>query len=68
MMIRFSLLLRYVSCKTYRLLLEQLPLPLLSLLKEIKSGTMHSMKTAKLLLKQIVISLDCVSLREEIYL
>ena len=33
-LICFALLLRYISCQTYRLLLEQLPLPSLSLTTE----------------------------------
>ena len=37
-LIRFTLLLNYNSCQTYRLLLEQLPLPSFSLLRKLASG------------------------------
>ena len=49
MMIIFFLLLRYSSYQTYKLLLEQLPLPSLSLLKKVSSGIVGSLKVAKLL-------------------
>ena len=49
MMVIFFLLLRYSSCQTYKLFLEQLPLPSLSLLKKVSSGNVDSLKFAKLL-------------------
>ena len=67
-MIRFSLLLRYSSCQTYKLLLEQLPLPSLSLLKQLSSGSIDSMKTVKVLLEKEVISSDIVLIIDEMYL
>ena len=66
--IRFSLLLRYSSCQTYKLLLEQLPLPSLSLLKQLSSGSIDSMKAAKLLLDKGIISNDVILIIDKMYL
>ena len=68
MMIRFSLSLRYSSCQTYKLLLEQLPLTSLSLLKKLSFGTVDSMKVANLLLgKNCNVSSYCILLVDGIY-
>ena len=67
-MIRFSLLLRYSSCQTYKLLLEQLPLPSLSLMKKLTTGGIDAVKVAKLLLEKESVSSDCVLLIDEMYL
>ena len=54
-MIKFVLLLRYTSCRTYMLLLEQLLLPSLF---EKMSGIVDTIKVAKLLLEKNFISDD----------
>ena len=54
-MIKFVLLLRYTSCRTYMLLLEQLLLPSLF---EKMSGIVDTIKVAKLLLEKKLISDD----------
>lgn len=68
MIIRFALLLRYSSCQTYKMLLQQLPLPSLALLKKITSGGIEAINVAKLLLEKGSISSDCVLLVDEMYL
>ena len=67
-LIRFALLLRYNSLQTYKLLLEQLPLPSLSLLEKISSGKVDPTKVVKTLLENGSISEDCVLLVDEMYL
>ena len=66
--IRFALLLRYSSCQTYKLLIEQFPLPSLSLLKQLSTGGIDAVKVAKLLLEIGIISSDCVLIVGEMYL
>ena len=44
MMIRFSLLLRYSSCHTNKLLLEQLPLDIVHLIKNIRNNLLSRKK------------------------
>ena len=41
-----------LPCQTYRLLLEPLPLPSLSLLKKLTFGNVDAIKVAKLLLEK----------------
>ena len=67
-MIQFALTLRYSSCQTYKGLLEELPLPLLSVLKKSASGEVDSLKVAKLLLEKQTVSSDCVLIIDEMYL
>ena len=64
-MIRYSLLLRYTS---YKLLLEQLPLPSFSLLRKIQSGGLYAIKAVKVMLNMELVSSDCVLLVDEMYL
>ena len=42
--VRYALLLRYTSIQSYRMLLEHFPLPSLSLLHKISSGTIETVK------------------------
>ena len=67
-MIRYSLLLRYTSVQSYKLLLEQLPLPSFSLLRKIRSGGLDATKAVKLMLNMELVSSDCVFLVDEMYL
>ena len=66
-MIKFALLLQYSSGKTYRLLLEQLPLPSFSLFNKLTSGNIDAIKLAKLLLKINFISDNCVLIIDGIF-
>ena len=66
--IHYALLLRYTSWQSYKLLLQQFPLPSLSLLKNTTSGFIDSVKAAKLLLEKEAMSEDCVLLVDEMYL
>ena len=61
-------MLRYSSCQTYKLLLKELPLPLMSVLKKLTSGEVDSLKVAKLLLEKQTVSSDCVLIIDEMYL
>ena len=65
--IRYSLLLRYTSLQTYRLLMKEFPFPSLSLLKKITEGQLDAVKCAKSLKSQGVISEDLVLMFDEIY-
>ena len=67
-MILYTLLLRFTSCQAYKIMLEQLPLPSLSLLRNINAGSVDAIKAAKLLLDRQCISDDCVLLIDEMYL
>ena len=67
-LIRFALMLRYSSCQTYKLLLKELPLPLMSVLKKLTSGEVDSLKVAKLLLEKQTVSSDRVLIIDEMYL
>ena len=66
--IRYSLLLRYTSLQTYRLLMKEFPFPSLSLLKKITEGQLDAVKCAKSLKSQGVISEDVVLMFDEMYL
>ena len=67
-LIRYSLLLRYTSPQTYRLLLEKFPLPSFSMLKKLHQGGVHSMTAAKTLLDKGSISADVILMSDEMYL
>ena len=67
-MIRYALLIRFTSCQAYKLLLGQLPLPSLSVLRKISTGSVDAIKAARLLLSKDCISSDCVLLIDEMYL
>ena len=66
--IRFALFLRYTSIQSYRILLEDFPLPSLSLLKKISSGTIDAVKCTQTLKKEGKISADVCLLFDEMYL
>ena len=67
-LIRFAILLRYTSYQSYKLLLEKLPLPSLSLIKKLTRGNIDTLKCAKILLQNGSISRDCVLMIDEMYL
>ena len=66
--IRYALLLRHTSAQSYKLLLDQLPLPSFSLLRKIQSGGLDAIKAIQLLLDNGSVSSDCVLLVDEMYL
>lgn len=66
--LRFALVIRYTSRQAYKLLLEQLPLPSMSLLKNLKAGGIEPLKATKLLLDNNKIGKDVVLLADEMYL
>ena len=67
-MLRYAPLLRYTSVQVYKLLLQQFPLPSLSLLKKFTEGGIDPLKAAKVLLKQGKIFTEVVLLLDEVYL
>ena len=67
-MIRYALLLRYTSAQAYKILLEQFPLPSISLLNKIQQGGVDAIKALKLLREQGNISKDLVLMADEMYL
>ena len=66
--IHFSLMLRYTSLQSYRLLLNELPLPSISLLGKLKEGKIDSMKFLKSLLDNDSLSKDLIVIFDEMYL
>ena len=66
--IQYALLLRDTSLQSYKLQLDEFPLPSISLLNTIKEGNIDTLKAAKLLLENSSISKDIVVLFDEIYL
>ena len=66
--IQYALLLRYTSLQSYKLLLDEFPLPSISLLNKIKKGNIDALEAAKLLLENNSISKDIVVLFDEMYL
>ena len=66
--IRYSLLQRYNSLQTYRLLMKEFPFPSLSLLKKSTEGQLDAVKCPKSLKSQGVISEDIVLMFDEMYL
>ena len=67
-MLRYALLLRYTSGQAYKLLLQQFPLPSLSLAKKLTEGVIEPLKAAKILLEQGKIGTDVVLLVDGVYL
>jgi hypothetical protein len=65
---RFALRLRYTSKQAYDCLLEEFPLPSLSLLQKLTKGGKDSMKAVKLLLEKGEIDNDIVLLLDEMHL
>ena len=66
--LRYTFLLPYTSTQAYKLLLEQYPLPSLTLLKKINNGGMEPIKVVKNLLDQGKIREEVVLLLDEIHL
>ena len=66
--LRWSLLVRYTSAQSYRLLLHEFPLPSFPLLRRLQQGTLNALKAAKLLLNEGKISEDIVLLFDEMFL
>ena len=67
-LIRFALHLRYTSLQAYKLLLEQFPMPSISLLNKIQQGGVDAMKALNLLREKGKISNDLVMNVDEMYL
>jgi hypothetical protein len=67
-MLRFALMQRYTSRQAYVQLLDELPLPSLSLLKKLSSGGIEPVKALKVLLDEGEVGNDCVLLLDEMYL
>ena len=65
---RFALRLRYTSRQAYDALLEEFPLPSLSLLQKLSKGGKDSMKAVKLLYEKGEIDKDVVLLLDEMHL
>ena len=63
--IQYALLLRYTSLQSYKLLLDEFPLPSISLLNKIKEGNIDALKAPKLLLENSSISKYIVILFDE---
>ena len=57
---RFAFLLRYTSTQLYRMLIEHLPLPSLSLLHNISSGTVDPVNCVQTLRNEVISPLMCV--------
>ena len=66
--IRYSLLLRYTSIQSYKVLLQDFPLPSLSLLQKTRSGTMDAVKCANTLRIEGKTSEDVCMIFYEMYL
>ena len=66
--IRYSLLLRYTSIQSYKVSLQDFPLPSLSLLQKISSGTIDAVKCANALRIEGKISEDVCMIFDEMYL
>ena len=67
-LIRYSLLLCYTSAQSYKLLLDQLPLPSFKSLRKIQSGGLDAIKAVQLMLNKELVTSDCVLLVNEMYL
>ena len=67
-LLRFSLLLRYSSVCSYKLLLEHFPLPSISYLRKLCQGGVDPLKGAKLLLEKEKIDENVIMMLDEIYL
>ena len=66
-LIRFTLMQRYTSRQSYKLLLNELPLPSFSLLQKLTKGGIDPIKSLKVLLQEKVDS-QCMLLIDEMYL
>ena len=66
--IQYALLHRYTSLQSYKLLLDEFPLPSISLLNNIKEGNIDALKAVRLLLENSSTSKDIVVLFDEMHL
>ena len=66
--LRFSLIQRYTSRQAYSQLLEDFPLPSISLMRKLASGGIDPVKALQSLLKEDKVSKDAVILLDEMYL
>ena len=66
--IRYSLLFRYTSIQSYKVLLQDFPLPSLSLRQKISSGTIDAVKCANALRIEGKIFEDVYMIFDEMYL
>ena len=67
-MIRYALLMYYTSPQTYKMLLETLPFPSISLLKKLSQGGIEPLKACKLLLERGKMDRDVILSLDEIYI
>ena len=67
-MLRFLLLIRYTSTQAYKILLQKLSFPSLSLLAKLKSGSMDVIKAAKMLKDKGAISKAIILMVDEMHL
>ena len=67
-MIRYALLMYYTSPQTYKMLLETLPFPSISLLKKLSQGGVEPLKACKLLLERGKMDKDVILSLDEIYI
>ena len=67
-MIRYALLLRYTSLQAYKLLLQEFPMPSISLLNKLQAGGVDAIKFIKYLLEKKEISRDIILMFDEMYL
>ena len=66
--VQYVLLFRYTSLQSHKLLLDEFPLPSMSLINKIEEGNINTLKAAKFLLENSSISKDIVVLFGEMYL
>ena len=66
--VTYALLLLYTVIQSYRMLLENFPLPSLSLLHKISSGTIQAVKCAEALRNEGKLSRDVRLMFDEMYL
>ena len=66
--LRYALILRHTSLQAYKLLLEQFPLPSLSLLNKLQTGGVDAIKAIKLLREKGELSQDVILMLDEMYL
>ena len=67
-LVQFSLMLRYTSASSYKLMLQHLPLPSISYLSSLCQGSLDPIKAIKILHEKQKIDKDVVLLMDEMYL
>ena len=67
-MIRFALHLRHTSLQAYKLLLENFPMPSITILNKIQQGGVDSLKALKVLREKGGLSADLILMVDEMYL